>query len=392
MTLGDIEQFVQQSTSVLESTSTLDEQTTRTKLIDPFLRHLGWNLVSSDVDLEYPIQMMSSNKQVDYALKNDSEPEVFIEAKRGDSSITEHHIGQLGDYMQKEWVELGLVTNGREFVALKLEPGEGGPPEIIELGKVSLEDLEEESWIIKLFSRESIQAGRSLDIASNIVQRERATEHLRDNRTAIAEEVTEVVTRELDTAIHQESTELAIEFIDDLIDTIEQSSSTPKGGDAPPKPKRDKNLHRPSKKVDQKIAREDIRGEDNDSVVVVPAKIERGLDFLFRNQAWGFVHIGQNPEFVAFYITGGDGISAVWYIARVADVVDIEEAELEDDPEELIDLSDPNERRKKVIQLEHGSLYEPENPIPYSKKYPQSLRYTTLGKIRNAKTTEDLFE
>ena len=147
----------------------------------------------------------------------------------------------------------------------------------------------------------------------------------------------------------------------------------------------------PSDQIDQKIAPEDITGDPDDSVVVVPAKIERGLDFLFGNQAWGFVHIGQNPEFIAFYITGGEGVSAVWYIARVADVVDIEEAELNDDPSELIDLNDPNERRKKVIQLEPGSLYELENPIPYAKEYPQSLRYTTLGRFKTAQTTEDLF-
>jgi len=387
----DIKQFMEQSTSVLDSATNLDEQTTRTKLIDPFLRHLGWNLISAEVDLEYPVQMMSSNKQVDYALKIDSEPAVFVEAKRGHSSITEHNTGQLGDYMQKEWVELGLVTNGHEFVALKLEPGEGGPPEIINLGTVNLEELEDESWILKLFSYDSIQKGEAEEIANNIVQRERTVEHLRDNQDAIAEEVMEVVTRELDEAIHQESTELATEFIGELIDTIEQSSSTPKG-DYPPKPKRYENLHRPSDTVDQKIARQDTTGNDSDSVVVVPAKIERGLDFLFRNQAWGFVHIGQNPEFIAFYITGGEGVSAVWYIARVAAVVDIEEAELEDEPAELIDLSDPNERRKKVIQLEAGSLYELENPIPYAKKYPQSLRYTTLGKLRRAETTEGLFD
>jgi len=57
----------------------------------------------------------------------------------------------------------------------------------------------------------------------------------------------------------------------------------------------------------------------------------------------------------------------------------------------MIDLSDPKERRKKVIQLEPESLYELENPIPYAKEYPQSLRYTTLDQFRTATTIEDLF-
>jgi predicted type IV restriction endonuclease len=62
MTSIDVKQFIMQSTSVLDSATNLDEQTTRTKLIDPFLRHLGWNLISPDVDLEHPVQMMSSVK------------------------------------------------------------------------------------------------------------------------------------------------------------------------------------------------------------------------------------------------------------------------------------------------------------------------------------------
>lgn len=395
MDTDDVEQYVEQSTSVLESGTGLDELTTRSKLIDPLIPLLGWNLYSPEVELEYRVQMMSStDKQVDYALILDNDPEVYIEAKAGQSDITESHIGQLGDYMQKEWVDLGLITNGRQFTALKLEPADGGPPEIIELGTVEVAELTENQWILDLFSRDSIQSGGSEEIAENIVKRKEALRHLRNNREAISEEVAEVVTRELDEGIYQESTELAKEFIDNFIDTIDRGEPVATGGSSPPrkKKKHDKaDLTRPSDRIEQTIARSDIPGEASDSVAVVPANVERGLDFLFRNQAWGFVQIGQNPEFIAFYISGGKGRSAVWYIGRVADVVSIDEANLEDDPAELIDLSDPKERLKKVIEIEPGSLYELEDPIPYAKKYPQSLRYTTLEKIRTAETTEDLF-
>lgn len=393
MIIDDVENYVEQSTTVLSSTTNLDEQTTRTKLIDPFIRLLGWDLFSGDVELEYSVSMMSSNKQVDYALEIDGEPEVFLEAKAGKSNITDHHIGQLGDYMQSEWVELGLITNGRQFIALNLEPGEGGPPKIVELGNVGIEDLPDNQWLIDLFFREAVANGDAHDLASNIAKREEALQHLRNNRKAISRELSDVVGPDVTDVIYQESTELAQEFIDDLIQKIEDGKPTVK--DSPPERKSkkelSKNLVKPPGGPDQRISRSELEGSPDDQVAVVPGKIERGLDFLFRNQAWGFVHIGQNPEFVAFYITGGDGISAVWYVARVADVVEIDEADLEDDPAELLDPSDPNEQQKKVIELEPGSLYELEDPIPYSKKYPISLRYTTLEKLRTAETTEDLF-
>jgi hypothetical protein len=388
---GNIGAYVDQSRSVLQSTSGLDEQSTRTKLIDPFIRLLNWDLYSSEVELEYRVQMMSTDKRVDYALKRDGEPVVFIEAKGSGSSISQHNVGQLGDYMQKEWVDLGLITNGQQFTALSLQPSDGGPPEIIELGTVGLEALSQNQWIVDLFSQDSITGERSEKIVSNIVQRERAIEHLRSNKEAISEELVEVVTRDLDEAIHEEATGLATDFIQDLIETIDESNPVPIGSFRHRKKKIEENLVRPTGEVDSTIARRNIEGTPADSVVVVPANIERGLDFLFRNQAWGFIRIGQTPEFIAFYITGGEGVSAVWYIARVADVVDIEDADLEDDPSELIDLDDPKERRKKVVELEPGSLHELEDPIPYAKDYPQSLRYTTLEKIRDAETTGDLF-
>lgn len=393
MTLDDVGDYVEQSTTVLSSTTNLDEQTTRTKLIDPFIRLLGWDLFSGDVELEYSVSMMSSNKQVDYALEIDGEPEVFLEAKAGKSSITDHNIGQLGDYMQSEWVELGLITNGRRFVALNLVPGEGGPPEIVEVGNVGIEELSANEWLIDLYTRETVANGDAHDLASNIAKREEALQHLRSNRKAISRELSDVVGPDVTKVIQQESTELAQDFIDNLIQKIENGKPTI--NDSPPErqPKKElsENLVRPPKGADQKIMRSELEGNSSDKVAVVPGNIERGLDFLFRNYAWGFVHIGQNPEFVAFYITGGDGISAVWYVARVADVVEIDEADLVDDPDELLDRSDPNEQEKKIIELEPDSLYELEDPIPYSKKYPISLRYTTLEKLRTAETTEDLF-
>ena len=48
------------------------------------------------------------------------------------------------------------------------------------------------------------------------------------------------------------------------------------------------------------------------------------------------------------------------------------------------------DKDKKVIRFEEDSLYELEDPIPHETAYPQSLRYTTLGELREAKTTDDI--
>jgi hypothetical protein len=40
--------------------------------------------------------------------------------------------------------------------------------------------------------------------------------------------------------------------------------------------------------------------------------------------------------------------------------------------------------------FEDESLYELEDPIPFENKWPQSLRYTTLGEFRTAEATDDI--
>ena len=45
---------------------------------------------------------------------------------------------------------------------------------------------------------------------------------------------------------------------------------------------------------------------------------------------------------------------------------------------------------QQVVVFEEGSLYELADPVPFEIKYPQSLQYTTLGALREAKTTDDM--
>jgi hypothetical protein len=70
-------------------------------------------------------------------------------------------------------------------------------------------------------------------------------------------------------------------------------------------------------------------------------------------------------------------------------VVEPDEAELIREP---LDYKDGAKIAggKKVIMFEPGSLYELEDPVPFESRYPQSLQYTTLGKLRSAKTTDDM--
>lgn len=135
------------------------------------------------------------------------------------------------------------------------------------------------------------------------------------------------------------------------------------------------------------INREELDGTDDDLVAVFPSQTS-GVEFLKENNAWGFVRINRTPEFVAMYIS--DDVQAVKYVARVREIVPATEANLARTLESYVgDLAEFDER-KQVVVFEPGTLYELADPIEYESRVPYSLRYTELGRFRQAETTDDL--
>ncbi len=132
------------------------------------------------------------------------------------------------------------------------------------------------------------------------------------------------------------------------------------------------------------IARHEIDGQDDTPGALFPTQ-PNGVEFLRENNAWGFVTISQEPEFVAMYVSGSE--KAVKYFARVEKIVDAENAELARPVEEYPQY----ESGKKVVVFQPRSLFEVEDPIPYRNRTPYSLRYIKLSDFRTATGTDELF-
>ena len=61
-----VRNYVEQSRSLLEASPQMDEENTKVKLIQPFVDLLGWNFCSTEVQLEYTVQMGTRSSKVDY--------------------------------------------------------------------------------------------------------------------------------------------------------------------------------------------------------------------------------------------------------------------------------------------------------------------------------------
>jgi hypothetical protein len=135
------------------------------------------------------------------------------------------------------------------------------------------------------------------------------------------------------------------------------------------------------------MSRKELRGPDDATVAVFPSQMS-GIQFLKENNAWGFVAINQSPEYVAIYVS--DNVQAVQYVAKVKEIVPANQATLARTLESYRGEQAEFDENQKVVMFEPGSLYELTDPIPFESRVPYSLRYTELGRLKNAETTDDI--
>lgn len=130
---------------------------------------------------------------------------------------------------------------------------------------------------------------------------------------------------------------------------------------------------------------ETIGGQDSDQVGVYASDLARGVPFIQKHKAWGFISIASEPEYFCIYLTRPH--QQVQLIGIVDEIVSknqfISEREIERDSTEIADS-------KKVITF--SEVYQLETPIPVGEtpSRMQGLLYTTFGELRNAETTDDL--
>lgn len=388
-----VREYVDRSKSIIEASPQMDEENTRAKLVQPFIELLGWDIYSTDVELEYSIQMGTGTKKVDYALLVDSAPKLLVEAKGLDVGLDTRAKDQLKSYLRQELAaEWGIVTDGDTFEILrKSDRNDGGE---LSIGTFTLEDIAESPDILDIISRESIASGEANEKIERLREARLARSRLEENKDELSEAISTAI---VDTVGDIQTISLESEakiFVDDLVRTIEAkereitkqqsnggTSSQERESPKPVTPREDGEGE-----VVGTVRRSDIQGPDDALVAVFPTR-KSGVKFLKDNNAWGFVRLGRRPDFVAMYVT--EGISEIRYVAEVAEIVKPTEADLVKPAEEYTDQAEFG-RDKRVVRFKDNSLYELENPIPFETRYPQGLRYSTLEKLRTAETTDDV--
>jgi len=216
-----VRKFVDQAQATLEASPQMDEEATKFRLVVPFIEVLGWDTRSTEVEPEQTVRMATGKTKVDFALQLGDTPVVFVEAKPARSSLNEDSVAQLRSYMRQELeVDWGVVTNGKSFEVLT--KGNDGRQEEISLIQFELSDLKERPDLLEILSKESIQSGKSDEIATQIAQAGEAILHLQENKELVAKELNNVLLDDIGASVPLDTEAQTSEFVDDLISTLEE--------------------------------------------------------------------------------------------------------------------------------------------------------------------------
>ncbi|MBC8231949.1 hypothetical protein H8E77_20555 [bacterium] len=151
----------------------LSEPNTKSNLIEPVLRTLGWNVFDfEEVEKEWKV---FDGTSVDYALKISGTPSIFIEAKALDISLNYPKlIGQTIKYaaMEKD-LRWCVLTNGDEYRLYKSDETKLNPENRI-VFTVSIGECKDDEKraffieMIKRLSRDSVESGEFETWASEL--------------------------------------------------------------------------------------------------------------------------------------------------------------------------------------------------------------------------------
>jgi predicted type IV restriction endonuclease len=372
----------------------MNESNTKFKVVGPMLEVLGWDSYA-DIELEFPVRVGSTTAKVDYALHVDGKPVVFVEAKGLDGEIGRDEADQVisyGRYQDVKWV---VVTNGRSTIILNTKWGK--TYEECLFAKIDVEEYVDKKDILLLLSKEKIQSAEIDSFADEQKRMQTFVGRLEKEREDVSKKISSTLKKLVDKPLYSRIDRMSMDLVDYLVNQIKLTTKTP--SEVMPKTSRPKLTARTPSEVmpkprrpaegTQEIRRSEIKGNPQDEVAIFPST-QKGIEFLIRYNAWGFVKIRRRPRYFALYVS--KPYSCVLFfgeIERITDPLLSKDAINNISPEDM----ETYRPGKQILYLKRGTLAQLSDPIKIGGKrtHIQGMIYTTLEKVIHAKDTGAFF-
>ena len=358
---------------------TKSEANTKKRVIEPLLEFLGWDSLSNEVRLEYPVRLGTRVGYVDYALMLEDKPVILVEAKAFDEFLIEDYASQIISYGKVEDVQWAALTNGKKLKIFDTKAGKNeGECIVVEIDLQKLPQRESE---LKLLSRESILTGDIEKTANRLAITKKAIHNLKLKQDKLANDfkkiLFEITGPGLENRIQIVSTQLAKQTVELFEEKVLSPTSF------------QKTSERESTGVGL-ISRMMLSKKEPGEVMMCSSRVA-GVEFLEKYNAWGFVKLGKNrnPKYFALYV--GRPNSTVLYFADIESITQPLKSK-----EDIRKISTEDmgtfKSGKQVVHLKSNSLKKLKDPIPLKNRHaaPLGIRYTTLEKFIETNSIEDL--
>ena len=219
------EGFVNKLQNLVQKDPDRNEAETKSKLVEPVLKEMGWGLLDDKVELEYPVSFATSKTKVDYALKQNERPVVFVEAKALHNGINDKDIKQALDYSTHEDVRWCVVTNGKEWriydankykdEKFEIEPSEA------RVERLKLEDFPDRKESLEIISRDSIESGDTAKRVQSIWQTKKTVQNFKSEKEDIKEKIANVLRGKSGELLEEKLESLAGQFVNNVISELE---------------------------------------------------------------------------------------------------------------------------------------------------------------------------
>lgn len=236
----EVREYVERIQSLIEDSPQMDEANTKAAVLRDFLDLLGWE-IPTNTRLEYSVEAFGKTYKVDYALVLEGTPVAFLEAKGVDTSLTSKHRDQLRAYLKNEDVNLGVLTNGREYEFFRRRVVDSKVNVEIP-ARITLQNLPDRVGLLRAFTKSAIEGDEWLKILNRIKELEAAQTELVNRKDELAAELATLLVDSVSETISAHANSQAKEMIDRLIGEIEEEidddgtdvSASPIGRDTSP--------------------------------------------------------------------------------------------------------------------------------------------------------------
>ncbi len=365
----------------------MKEANVKLRVVQPLLALLEWDVSRGDVEMEWQVQMGTKAVAVDYSLMVDRKPVAFVEAKGFESNLKKEEEQQVISYGKVDEVRWCVLTNGKRLRIY--DASEAKDPEDCLVAEIDLSTLGSHLEEIRLLSKSSIMSQETETAVRFRRGLQTAAKNLESSRAEVVTAVSRVLGKYMQELPAERVRDMADRGFAAIQSAVFQAGYTTPARPIPAGP--EKSHAKPIKEEEvPATSRRQLQGNPDSTVLVCPAKIERGLEFFFKYQAWGFIRANRPPALLALYVTSPH--SKVLYVGEVEVVTPplSTRAEVRGISEEDKETFSPG---KRVIWLKKATIRRLVDPIPAGRvgSQPQSPRYTTLAKFISARDTTDLW-